>query len=267
MDQEPLQIGLYAESAEQTAKSFAIGEQFGISILEAIPENRYYLFLNQYGLSLRNSTKGSAGPVFIDFTGGALNHRRLMGGGRRQTLARAIGLKPGYNPVIVDATTGLGRDAFVLANCGCTILMCERSPILAALLENALTRAANDPEIGDWINTRMKLNFSDSVTTLNTLSGESLPDVVYLDPMYPHSKRSAKVKKEMQTLQTLLGADRDSSELFALSLKKARRRVVVKRPKWADCLDDSAPDTMVESKNTRYDIYISHEQIDGDKFG
>ena len=195
MDHEPLQIGLYAESAEQNDKSISISEQFGISVLEAIPKDSYYLCVDSQGVSLSNSKKGSAGPIFVDFTSGALNHRRLMGGGRRQTLARAVGLKPGYDPYIVDATAGLGRDAFVLANCGCNILMCERSPVLAALLEDALTRAINDPEIGGWICTRMKLSFSDSLTTLDALSDESLPDVVYLDPMYPHSKRRAKVKK------------------------------------------------------------------------
>ena len=53
-----------------------------------------------------------------DFVGGPVNHRLRFGGGRGQDLARAAGLKPGVNPHIVDATAGLGRDAFLLASLG-----------------------------------------------------------------------------------------------------------------------------------------------------
>ena len=37
------------------------------------------------------------------------------------------------------------------------------------------------------------------------------PDVVYLDPMYPHKTKSALVKKEMRVFQSLVGADEDAA--------------------------------------------------------
>ena len=135
--------------------------------------------------------------------------------------------------------------------------MCEQSPIVAALLDDALQRAAQDTEIGNWVTARMKLTFSDSLAALRQLPKESLPDVIYIDPMYPRSKRSAKVKKEIRALQQLLGPDQNSVELFNCSLRSAHKRVVVKRPRWADPLHARNPNTSVQSKNTRYDIYFT----------
>ena len=47
-----------------------------------------------------------------DFVQGAVNHRLLFGGGRGQDLPKAVGMKGGQSPSIIDATAGLGRDAF-----------------------------------------------------------------------------------------------------------------------------------------------------------
>ena len=43
-------------------------------------------------------------------------------------LGRAVGLKADRKPLIWDATGGLGRDAFVLADLGCEVTLCERMP-------------------------------------------------------------------------------------------------------------------------------------------
>lgn len=53
--------------------------------------------------------------VRVDFIEGALAHRRQFGGGSGQMIAKAVGIQPGVRPHGVDATAGLGRDAFVLA--------------------------------------------------------------------------------------------------------------------------------------------------------
>ena len=86
---------------------------------------------------------------------------------------------------------------------------------------------------------------------------EDIEDVVYIDPMYPEKKGSARVKKEMLALQQLLGPDTDSLSLFHNAMQTASRRVVIKRPKHANWLHDQKPDTAIESKNTRYDIYVT----------
>ncbi|GHM54843.1 hypothetical protein ECZU51_35130 [Escherichia coli] len=51
-------------------------------------------------------------------------------------MAKAVGIKGDYLPDVVDATAGLGRDAFVLASVGCRVRMLERNPVVAALLDD-----------------------------------------------------------------------------------------------------------------------------------
>ena len=52
----------------------------------------------------------------VDFVGGSVGHRLRFGGGRGQDLAKAMGLRSGKTPTVIDATAGLGRDSFLLAS-------------------------------------------------------------------------------------------------------------------------------------------------------
>ena len=81
------------------------------------------------------------------------------------------------------------------------------------------------------------------------------PDVVYVDPMFPLRKKSAKVKKAMQAFHAIVGTDPDADDLLANALKVARYRVVVKRPTGAGFLAETKPNYSLEGKSTRYDIY------------
>ncbi len=223
---------------------------------EAVEADRMALVLTADRVELRLLGPDAPGPVYVDFAEGRSRHRRLYGGGRGQPLARAMGLKKGETPRIVDATAGLGRDAFVLASLGCDVTLVERSPVIAELLRDGLERAAEHAEVGAWIGERMHLVQADAASWLAALSHDHAPDTVYLDPMYPHRQKSALVKKEMRLFQRLVGEDRDSAALLAVALRTARRRVVVKRPKGAPTLAGPVPSTRIESKNTRYDVYV-----------
>jgi 16S rRNA (guanine1516-N2)-methyltransferase len=203
-------------------------------------------------LSLRSQEPGLGGAISVDFVHGRLAHRRQFGGGRGQPLARAIGLKAGANPSVVDATAGLGRDAFVLASLGARVTLLERSAIVAALLQDGLGRLASHPEHAA-IAANMHLVHTNAIAWLRQCAQP--PEVVYLDPMYPQRDKSALVKKEMRVIRALVGADQDIVQLFEAARHCARRRVVVKRPKTAPPLTTIQPSGCVESKNTRYEIY------------
>ncbi|RWS36666.1 16S rRNA (guanine(1516)-N(2))-methyltransferase, partial [Erwinia amylovora] len=113
-----------------------------------------------------------------------------------------------YLPDVVDATAGLGRDAFVLAALGCRGRMLERKPGVAALLDDGLSRGYADAEMGSWLRARLTLLHASSLLALTDITPP--PDVLYLDPMYPHQQQSALVKKEMRVFQSLVGADDDA---------------------------------------------------------
>ena len=257
MSASPLRTGLLSSELACQQQARTLAKQFAFELITQPPGNAYYLCLNAQGLQLLHSGPRAAGPIRIDFVSGALAHRRRYGGGRGQPLARAAGLKPGFNPTVWDATAGLGRDGFVLASLGCSVTLCERSAILAALLQDALQHATADAEIGGWVRARARLVHGDSSELLQNLAGRRQPEVVYLDPMYPPGKAHVLVKKEIRAVQELLGPDRDSGALLEIALKSARRRVVVKRPRRGGWLNDMKPDTCIESKKTRYDIYVT----------
>lgn len=197
-----------------------------------------------------------SGPVLVDFIGGKKNHRRQFGGGKGQPMARAIGIQQEIPPTILDATAGMGGDAFVFASLGCDVLMVERSPIVAALLDDALKRANQppnlEPELFEIIQ-RLSLVNADSAEYL--LTEKPNVDVIYMDPMYPEKRRSASAKKEMKALQRLVGPDMDSEKLLDAALKTAKQRVVVKRPANAPTINGIQPNSKINSPNTRYDIY------------
>lgn len=170
------------------------------------------LVLTEERLELRKLDEPKLGAIAVNFVDGTMAHRRKFGGGRGEAVAKAVGIKGDYLPTVIDATAGLGRDAFVLAAVGCKVLLVERNPIVAALLEDGLNRAYQDPEIGSFMQERMILADVRNISQLEPQLNAA--DVVYLDPMYPHKQKSALVKKEMRVFQHLVGSDLDSDDFF-----------------------------------------------------
>ncbi|MBE2898345.1 class I SAM-dependent methyltransferase [Pasteurellaceae bacterium 20609_3] len=202
-------------------------------------------------IELRKLDEPKLGAVWVDFTQGTLAHRRQFGGGRGEAVAKAVGVKQSYLPSVIDATAGLGRDAFVLAAIGCKVRLAERNPVVYALLQDGLARAYIDETIGGWMRERMQLLPLGSLPALTVEPA----DVVYLDPMFPHRQKTALVKKEMRVFQTLVGADLDADQLLAQSAVLARKRVVVKRPSGAPHLANITPQGELKTKNHRFDLY------------
>jgi len=233
-------------------QALRLATQFQLAVVQNSSDD-LVLCLTETGLVLLNQ-RDTQKPIFVDFVHGQLKYRRLHGGGRRQTLGRAIGLKPGINPTVIDATAGLGKDAFILAWLGCQVQMIERCPGIAALLYDGLQRAQHDQEMGDLIKQRLQLIHHDAQQFLSQLIEK--PDVIYLDPMYPHRQKSALVKKEMRLFREMVGNDDDAPSLLQLALTRAKKRVVVKRPKSAPTLTSQIPTLQINSENTRFDVYL-----------
>ena len=216
-------------------------------------EGTYALQIGVEGLQFAELGPEAPGPIRVDFLSGAVAHRRQFGGGSGQMIARAVGIQPGVRPTVLDATAGLGRDAFVLAQLGCSLTLIERQPVIAALLEDGLQRASNDVEVAPIVG-RMRLMPGDAIALMLAWAGEP-PQVVYLDPMFPHRDKSALVKKEMRLFRPLAGDDADAPALLEAALDLASHRVVVKRPRKAPPIEGRMPGYVLEGKSSRYDIY------------
>ena len=246
-------VAIVSTSPELAASAQELALRWGLAA-QSSDDDTFQLQLNEQRLELVKLDEPKLGAVFVDFVEGAVAHRRKFGGGRGQLIAKAVGLKSGANPSVLDATAGLGRDAFVLASLGCTVTMFERSPVVAALLDDGLNRAYQDPEIGPWLSQRLTLQHHNSIDGLAKLTDSH--EVVYLDPMFPHRKKSAQVKKEMRVFQGLVGSDPDADALLDLAINAATKRVVVKRPSYANFLNDKKPSMQLDSKANRFDVYV-----------
>jgi 16S rRNA (guanine1516-N2)-methyltransferase len=153
----------------------------------------------------------------------------------------------------VDATAGLGRDAFLLATLGAQVTLLERSREVHDLLRDALARArAEGPELAAVVE-RMTLMHGDARDLLPRLRA----DTVIVDPMHPPRANSAIVKQEMRLLRELVGTDTDALELMQAALAADCRRVVLKWPLRAPPLEGlRKPSHAITGKTVRYDVFM-----------
>ncbi|MCC6095193.1 MAG: class I SAM-dependent methyltransferase [Eubacterium sp.] len=201
--------------------------------------------------------------------------------------ARIRDLEEGRVPVAMDATAGMGQDALLLAAAGFRVELYEQDPVIAALLADALERAAADPALSETVG-RMRLHKEDSISAMRALCemdiisgmcgthGEDSncidimqtlqdvpavvrPDVIYLDPMFPERQKNALVKKKFQLLHQLETPCRNEEELLQAALKVHPFKVVVKRPRKGPDLAGMKPGYSIPGKAIRYDCFVFPE--------
>jgi 16S rRNA (guanine1516-N2)-methyltransferase len=264
-DQPPVPVTVAvctAESGEASQRKAAqLAKRFNLPHVESVA-SAYDVLLTVTAarLELRFPQRGGPRPLYVDFVGGALGYTRRVN--RFGLLFQAVGFRAG-RPKVLDATAGLGGDAFRLAYHGCQVTAVERSSLLFALFRDALDRAALVPDVHARIGDGLHLLHNDARDVLRQLSAGRLQnaspqnaiDVVYLDPMYPPQKKSALGKIEMRILRRLVGDDLDADELFELACAVACPRVVVKRPRHAEPLAPHPTHSHCD-QTTRYDVYL-----------
>lgn len=202
------------------------------------------------GLTLYSTAADAPGGLCLDLLSPGLR-RRAQASLQKQDLGKALGLKPGYRPTVLDATAGLGTDAYLMASAGCRVEMLERHPVVYALLRDAMARASSSPVVQDVLS-RMHLQHGD-FTAFELAEGY---DVVYLDPMFPKDRKTARSGKGMYLLQTLLGSSQGEESMLPKALALATRRVVVKRGKLSPGLTSQQPDISFRGSSSRYDVYL-----------
>lgn len=199
-----------------------------------VKENRYVL-QNAQGLCLD-----------LSFHAGEYLYRQTTQS--KEPLLHAIKIKQKLPQTVIDSTAGVLKDSLLMASRGINVIAYERHPLLFIMVQQSLRDLAiHNPTL----HARIHYQFGDS----RLLCTEQPADLVYLDPMFPESKKSAKTKKDMQFLQSVIGQDADACELLACALS-SQPRVVVKRPANAPCLLKK-PNHQLQIKKIRYDIYLA----------
>ena len=173
-----------------------------------------------------------------------------------ELLVKAAKVKGVAEPVAVDATAGFGEDSLLLAAAGFTVELFERDAVIAALLADALERAADDPALAPVV-ARMHLNAGDSLAGMGALAARGTRvDVVYLDPMFPGRTKSAAVKKKFQLLHHLERPCDSEAELVDAARALGPRKVVIKRPVKGPYLAGIKPSYQLAGKAVRYDVLV-----------
>lgn len=209
------------------------------------------------GLSLVRSHEGLAlsdGVMSIRGDLARMLPRLKPGVLQREMLVKAARVKGVDAPLAVDATAGLGDDSLLLATAGFRVLLFERNPVIAALLADALERAAGHPELAGIV-ARMQLVNDDSVARLPHL--EEQPDVVLLDPMFPAKHGDARAKKKLQMLQKLEQPCEDEAAILEAAFAANPRKIVVKRPLKGPFLAGRKPSYTLTGKTIRYDCHVA----------
>ena len=153
----------------------------------------------------------------------------------------------------LDLTAGFGKDALEIAkhqNCS-SVLLLEKEKWLCYLLREGINNVEDIKALGKL--KKFAIKNIDNKDYLNKNTNHY--DLIYIDPMFSGVGKS-KAKKALQALRELTQIS-DTKGLLDLSIKKASKRVVVKRHKKIKYLDGIKPNYSVTGKVVRYDIYNS----------
>lgn len=249
----PTGLVVWSDSAEESdGEKLALRLGVPWIVQEEPPDSEWLLFFDDESLYLHTARHPEFRPLSVDFLGGEFA-RRWKAATKNDLLVKAIGLKKGVRTVC-DATCGLGYDAFFLSTFkDIEMTACERSPVPAELVMDALGRVK---ETGRFEHNPFFFHFGDAK---EFLKGRTF-DAVFLDPMFPRSEnQTALPKKGMMIFSELLGKDEDAEELFAAAWASAKNRVVVKRSDDTPEITKSrAPDIVFPGKTVRFDIYLKN---------
>ena len=160
----------------------------------------------------------------------------------KQPLARALGLKREtvQSLHVLDATAGLLGDSLLIQALGVKQhTVCERHPLLFALIRNALSHHP----------------LPVSCFFMSALDLKQSFDVIFFDPMYQQVNKKTAPKKEMVFMREIVGADPDAKETASLLRDKCKRLVIKRSSKTAHLLE--GVHHTVQGKSTCYDIYLN----------
>lgn len=250
---------VYEKEAEALAEHTGAGKaQYTENAPAQDPGTGLMLLLDDSGLSLTD------GKISLQADLMSMMPRLKKSNLEREFLVKASRIK-GMNAAdgqlrAVDATAGFGEDSLLLAAAGYNVELYEYDPVIAALLRDALRRAAksSDDALRDAVS-RMDLREGDSVSAMRAMAGSNEPpDIVLLDPMFPERRKSALVKKKFQLLQQLESPceGADESELLEAAEAAGPRRIIIKRPLKGPYLAGRRPGYSITGKAVRYDCIV-----------
>jgi len=180
--------------------------------------------------------------VFVDFNSKQLKFRSQAHLNAELVIKAVLGKKK-QATTIMDCTAGFGKDSYLMSLTGSQVIAYESNPVMYALLKDGLNRFNID---------NISLRKKDALREIKLSDCE----VIYIDPMYPATKKTAKNNKHMMFLQTFVGHQADmAEELFIQAMLSDAKKIVIKRPVKAAFVMNKKPTFQVTGKAARFDVY------------
>jgi 16S rRNA (guanine1516-N2)-methyltransferase len=172
-----------------------------------------------------------------------------------QLLIKACTNKQRSIRTVLDLTGGWGMDSFMIAHNGREVTMLEQNQLVYAITAHSLKCIETNPRLAQVARRITALHSNGQEFLTDSVNNDQF-DCIYLDPMFPNHKSSAKPSKEMQLLQKMT-TNVDIESVFKLALGQAKNRVVMKRPLKSPAFSDIQPDLVYREKTIRFDIYLT----------
>jgi len=243
-----MQICLKNNVSEEFYKSIA-----NFSKLEKVfdePTANHYFIYDSNGLSFVKNSSNPNEILNIDFLKGSLGWR-IKRANHERILKKALG-KSSKQLLIFDSTAGLLTDSMIFLSLGHKVVAVEQSKILFSLVKDGLSRAEHKiPEIKNLL----YLN-DNSLEVYKNMSNDF--DIIYLDPMFPVSKKNIKKSGKIETIKKILELENfedNSDSLIKNFLSLSYKKIILKRP-LKHGKNYSNINYQVFGKTTRFDIYL-----------
>ena len=218
------------------------------NIVNTHPEQSSFFIYKENGLHfVINSTQKKL--IHIDFLKGQMRWR-LKRTDHETLLKKALGKKRD-NLTILDGTAGFLSDTLIFLALGHKVIACEQSRVLFMLLNDAINRA------------REELIFLKNLVlahgnAIDIYKNARNVDLIYLDPMYPDSKKNAARSGSMNDIKNILEIESIKNledQIFFDFKKQDFKKIVLKRPIKSKIIDTNL-NYQVKGKSTRFDVYI-----------
>lgn len=207
-------------------------------LLFANPEYQIEIYERQLSLFHKKDKH----HVYVDFNSKQLQYRSQAHLNAELVIKAVLGKKK-QPTTIMDCTAGFGKDSYLMSLTGSQIIACENNPLMYALTKDGLNRADID---------NISLRKIDALREIKTTDCQ----VIYIDPMYPATKKTAKNNKQMMFLQAFVGHQSEmAEELFIQAKQSDARKIVIKRPVKAAYVLDKKPTSQIIGKAARFDVY------------
>ena len=194
------------------------------------------LFLSHKGLGL--ITPGFKKPLYIK--GNKKAEKPFISNLVRACIPKEKRFSKSYS--ILDAFSGFGSDAMILALTNNPVTTLEKDPLVWLMLREQVLGLANVDTI-----------CHDCLVFMQEQSKSW--DTIYLDPMFYQAKKKALPSLELQHLRVLFSdVQVDIPEVLEVARRNARERVVVKRKTKDPQI--ATPNFSIKGKLVRFDVYI-----------